>query len=1792
MKTADSQTHSQQHRADQSTSSAQGLESAFFSERSPSPAPFFPSAGFSGIQSKLEGDRAPFFQPTQVPHIQAKCGPCAAEKKQAEAPELQRMPAFESDDQAIQAKMMSGVRATTVQRMSAFESDEAHLQRQSLPHTETVTATSANLQAKCAACETEQQEKSEEHNEGELQVQRVPTASSPNEGNNEDSQPVQFSLKIGQPGDAYEREADAMADRIVNTPKPESQNKLEQSTAKIASSKLTLQPKSTSQKVDSENAIRGDRITNQLKTSKGKGSSLDESIRSRMEPEFGANFSPVRIHTDSEAVQLNQDLGAQAFTHGSDIYFNNSKYNPHSKTGERLLAHELTHTVQQGAIPTSKSNHGIVQTNLIQRDTECEAEKEKRGSKEQAQQAETASNVGDCRQTNSPAEKPPEGTKEPEQQETPANIEAREGAPVDERQRNAPPPNENAPEGEKGIAETAKQTKPTASQEPCAVREAARAGVTDTGTTPAPRSISASGVKVQSANTPATGTEVNSFLVEAVQGTATNLQPEGLGEAASPDVATERDELSVSADEALAMLNETSSTTAFATASGLRFIAPIQQTDDPAAQQQALADHQSASSTADTFISQAGQRLNNFIAQGIAATETLRAGTAEKEVVLMAQIQQRSARTQALMEQLRTSAQARAQAATQKIEARHLETIIAIDLRAMAAQAKLEPTYEEQAQQLEKAQKDQMTRLNEVYQTGYGNLLKIGREKGQQSMARAGEHKRAYRQAEGAPSDIQRRVRNRKKDGFWDGYLTYNRYMARADAAKKVGEEYRDGFQKEAQAQADNMMCGKSRDIETTQTIIDQSLESLGCARNNAIDSIANQRQFATDMAERARQEATNTLQNALRATLNQLNERETGQLQLIQDYGIRQEIAIERDSERAIGAVLKGVNDAASQVLQYLSQFRAQIEATEAPPPDIFAAQLAIEEAQLTASFDRAQTVLDQSLNQAQTSLDTGQLQALGALEQLYQRGANEAQQLVSSFHQTAQDLVAGTMNGYDQTLAAYDKRITSEITNSTQIFQGVVAGAISVFARINTGIESKFQQSASQMQQGMQQTLDDKLDQKVCSEAEKAASDVHPWWKTVLKVLLIIVVIVVVAVVLGPAIIGAVGAAATTIAGSLGAGAALAGTIGAWIGPIIGGAIVGAIAGAAIQLGSNAIYNKPLTEGLWGAIIAGAIGGALGGVGGQLGQVLVGRFASTAFSRIAVQYGTDVVFDVVGGILGDLAAGNPITWESIVMGLAIGGAVQLSMGGLGSLAGRSHAARSAGAAAVPEGFVGRLAQGRLGRAAERITDLQKGAMAAGERFGARVGGRGGRAPTAEATSEALASARARMERGEAFPTRGGQELEGFGRQPKGVEPGRTETGAETTPPSREFSDSTDINDPRVRQEVEDLGPMTPETRQMLTDNPRLRQALIENPAAARAFKKCASPCFPPNATPELIRKVQQHIVEAETAGMKVDYQRLNDYLYQNRNTLDRVSQRLDNPDVQHPFATIPRTTHQVTVDDILSALPTGADTVQVRQKVSALLDDGVSSTQLADIMRHAVSSRTNADDLLSLLQKVPQSQRSQVLYPLSRGGDDFADMRGYLNEINSRNLWSNFDEGLAGLREANMRWVRFEDGSVQWVRASDVQPGARGLVPGDYATYQGRDVLFMGNSSQLEGLPAVLSRDPGSLSGIVNTPTSASQMYDAPPVGTSLGGHAFDDHGVTFPQCEPIVNNPERVFSGIYPFTGRHTDVYYRDGSVVITEHGNKNSIITAFGRVSGDNDVPINRWAGQPGYIEIPF
>lgn len=90
-----------------------------------------------------------------------------------------------------------------------------------------------------------------------------------------------------------------------------------------------------------------------LASSKGGGSILPDDTRQFMESRFNADFSGVRIHNDANAAMLTRNVNAQAFAHGNDIYFNTGKYSPDSTGGRTLLAHELTHTIQQGASKSS-----------------------------------------------------------------------------------------------------------------------------------------------------------------------------------------------------------------------------------------------------------------------------------------------------------------------------------------------------------------------------------------------------------------------------------------------------------------------------------------------------------------------------------------------------------------------------------------------------------------------------------------------------------------------------------------------------------------------------------------------------------------------------------------------------------------------------------------------------------------------------------------------------------------------------------------------------------------------------------------------------------------------------------------------------------------------------------------------------------------------------------------------------------------------------------------------------------------------------------------------------------------------------------------------------------------------------------------------------------------------------------------------------------------------------------------------------------------------------------------------
>jgi hypothetical protein len=168
-------------------------------------------------------------------------------------------------------------------------------------------------------------------------------------GNQAVSGLIQAKLRVGPVGDHYEQEADRMADRVMSSASP--------AVPEIQAKKKLLKPVQDSDEEESlmmkpQQGGKGGfdteaELEKRINSKIGGGIKLPGEVRSFMEQRFQQNFSDVRVHADSEAASLNQDLNARAFTRGRDLFFNSGEYQPGTNAGDRLIAHELTHVVQQ-----------------------------------------------------------------------------------------------------------------------------------------------------------------------------------------------------------------------------------------------------------------------------------------------------------------------------------------------------------------------------------------------------------------------------------------------------------------------------------------------------------------------------------------------------------------------------------------------------------------------------------------------------------------------------------------------------------------------------------------------------------------------------------------------------------------------------------------------------------------------------------------------------------------------------------------------------------------------------------------------------------------------------------------------------------------------------------------------------------------------------------------------------------------------------------------------------------------------------------------------------------------------------------------------------------------------------------------------------------------------------------------------------------------------------------------------------------------------------------------------------
>jgi Domain of unknown function (DUF4157)/Calpain family cysteine protease len=194
---------------------------------------------------------------------------------------------------------------------------------------------------------------------------------------------IQAKLTIGEPGDQAEEEADGMAEAVVqrlyspklerSQPMPGVQQVFQQVLQRVVQRVVQreMEPEAAElqrslvvqRRSDIVSGAASPELESEIQGARGGGQPLADSIRQPMEQAFGFDFSRVKIHADGQADQLNRSIQAKAFTTGQDVFFRQGAYEPGTRGGQELIAHELTHVVQQGG--------GTVQrrTELIQRNT-------------------------------------------------------------------------------------------------------------------------------------------------------------------------------------------------------------------------------------------------------------------------------------------------------------------------------------------------------------------------------------------------------------------------------------------------------------------------------------------------------------------------------------------------------------------------------------------------------------------------------------------------------------------------------------------------------------------------------------------------------------------------------------------------------------------------------------------------------------------------------------------------------------------------------------------------------------------------------------------------------------------------------------------------------------------------------------------------------------------------------------------------------------------------------------------------------------------------------------------------------------------------------------------------------------------------------------------------------------------------------------------------------------------------------------------------------------------------------
>ncbi|KAB8140676.1 DUF4157 domain-containing protein [Chloroflexia bacterium SDU3-3] len=1036
--------------------------------------------------------------------------------------------------------------------------------------------------------------------------------------------PVQAKLTVNTPGDAFEQEADRVAEEVMRDP--------EEPTTEQPSAGAATGGKLQRSGGAEAGPVAEERIASMQS---GGGAPLPASEQAFFERKMGHDFSKIRIHSDQNAADASKDLSARAFTVGNSIAFAPGEYQPGSAEGRKLLAHELTHTIQQT---------GGVATKRIQRKTPDHAGETAAPAAEQPAPGQPAAEgsaqaaEGAAQAQGNPPGAEVKAKADTSRRTSPAAEEAGAGEPLAQSVQKAAEggPRQALQEqaqklGGQMLSADAKQPaadakqpaadakQPAPAQDGMAEAQAAQVQAGEKAAAAGAELASAQEATAKLAGQPA---ELAPLDIESVMKQA-GLKPKR-HDADGPDASVFRKESGPPPSDGTGDEQEV----------------------DPAELQAQIEQMRSqCQGMVSGFMANATGRVQGALALGQTAAAQIQGPVASAQATIQAGVQEQCAVLSAQFAQARAQAQSAAATNRAQVEAKYAASVASIQANLTKTTQQIDTRYQQSMQRVQQLEQTQVQVLNQSYAKADKDYRATGVQVGQEAVGIGNQMAAEY---------LSHKIN--RDDSLLDGDLTDRRCEARAKAAREVSSQYQPGLVDAANKQADEAQKGKPRDLSTLSGIKTQALTTLQQQQQALLQQARAAADAAKQQAMQAKTQFLQSITQSLSSTMQTLQSQEASQLQGLRSMGQQQSMAIGQAGQGIIAGLQRSVKQAVGGLQESIGGVSGALAGVQVPDPEAVGNKLAEAMGQIDSGIASLQAQVQQSVANAQQQLTQQSAQVVQGLATAAQQGAAAATQLVAQMTSGLTQLQSGAQNAFGEIEKSFTTQSSQIQKSAADGFDQVLKGTEQSFQQVNQNISTAFAQATPALQEGLRGALND-MRAKIREEADKAADQEQPRWKGILKIVLIIAVIVVVALVVGPFVIGAVGAAA----GALGASAAAAGAIGA----IVGGAIVGAGSSAVIQMGNNLIDGKPLMEGVVQAAIVGAIGGALGGVGGLAGDALAGTLTST-FGKAALKFGVDMVADTVGNVLGSLATGQPITLGDLVSGLAMSGGMSLITNGL----------------------------------------------------------------------------------------------------------------------------------------------------------------------------------------------------------------------------------------------------------------------------------------------------------------------------------------------------------------------------------------------------------------------------------------------------------------------------------------------------------------------------------------------